>query len=203
MLTPAVLALAARGVRLTEVISEERKGALCNTGLRVPGSPIAPFCCFGSQRQAVGPRGRRSWSPSRFLSTAAVPRASDLEMLPGPSSKVALRIRTPGTTTITSTINLSQQHATDQGPSLVMVVAQFATTTCVCVCVCSAGINLTRRPLGKDYTMFTIYAISSGAGLWELGKTLWQLNPHFGVQVLPEVKKGSIWGWCMAPAYQR
>jgi len=67
------------------------------------------------------------------------------------------------------------------------------------VCVCSAGVNLTRRPLGKDYTMFTIYAISSGAGLWELGKTLWQLNPHFGVQDLPEVKKGSIWGWCMAP----
>jgi len=31
-------------------------------------------------------------------------------------------------------------------------------------------------------------------GLWELGKTLWQLNPHFGVQVLPKVKKGSIWG---------
>jgi len=31
-------------------------------------------------------------------------------------------------------------------------------------------------------------------GLLGAGKTLWQLNPHFGVQVLLKVKKGSIWG---------
>jgi len=189
MLTPAVLALAARGVRLTEVISEERKGALCNTGLRVPGSPIAPFCCFGSQRQAVGPRGRRSWSPSRFLSTAAVPRASDLEMLPGPSSKVALRIRTPGTTTITSTINLSQQSCGQTTLARHRSRSELGhgrgsvryddVCVCVCVCVCIAHISPTKGPSGMDYNIFKYYSLctSISQGVPEL-KTFGAVRPN-------------------------
>jgi len=182
MLTPAVLALAARGVRLTEVISEERKGALCNTGLRVPGSPIAPFCCFGSQRQAVGPRGRRSWSPSRFLSTAAVPRASDLGMLPGPSSKVALRIRTPGTTTITSTINLSQQscgQTTLARHRLKSELGHGRGSVCyddVCVCVPH---QLPKEPSGMDYNILKYYSLctSINQGVLEL-KTFCAVRPN-------------------------
>jgi len=37
--------------------------------------------------------------------------------------------------------------------------------------------------------MFTIYAISSGVGLWELGKTLCQAKVPFWSRVLAKVKK--------------
>jgi len=68
------------GLRPTEAVREDRKGAIANMGLQAP-SPTINHCGEAiSQRPAIGPRGHQLWSLNPISLTTMEPGPSDLEM---------------------------------------------------------------------------------------------------------------------------
>jgi len=162
---------------LAIAIGRIEKAALPTWASKSPDANNQLFGLICGADKLFGPQDCQLWLPDQFPLMMTEPGSTNSELTPFPLSKVTLRICTPCTTTIMSTINLSEQlcslmtyahrrsrykHGHGHGSGLLP-------TTMMCVCV-SPLFNPIRGHQAWTITMpTTIYSVLKGGGLVEPG----------------------------------